>query len=55
VYGPTPPDTVTDADPVAPPLHNTFVCDPVDVNAGGAVIVYVCVAVQPAGEETVTV
>jgi hypothetical protein len=32
-----------------------FVCVPVDVNAGGCVMLYVCVAVHPAGEETVTV
>ena len=32
------------------PLHNTFTCDCVAVNAGGCVIVKVSVLEQPAGE-----
>jgi hypothetical protein len=55
VYVPVPPVAVTDALPVAPPLHKTFVCVGVSVIAGGCVIVNDCVAVQPAGEETVHV
>lgn len=56
VYDPGPPEAVTEAAPVQAPLHNTFVCVPVVVSAGGCVMLYVCVAVQPPGlDVTVTV
>jgi hypothetical protein len=55
VYEPGPPIAVTDAAPVHCPLHNTLVCVGVKVIAGGCVMLNVCVAVHPAGEETVAV
>jgi hypothetical protein len=47
VYAPVPPDAITDAEPVFPPLHNTFVCVPAVVIAVGCVMVKVFVVVQP--------
>jgi hypothetical protein len=55
VYGPVPPDGATLALPVDAPLHNTFVCVVVAVNAVGCVMVKVRVAVQPPAPVTVTV
>jgi hypothetical protein len=55
VYGPTPPETETDADPFDIP-QVACVNDVEAVNAGGCVMLNVCVIVHPAaGEETVTV
>lgn len=47
VYGAVPPEATTVALPVHNPLHKTFTCDPVVVNAGGCVIVNDRVVVQP--------
>jgi hypothetical protein len=46
---------MTVAEPLLPPKHETFVCDPVVVSAGGCVIVAVAVAVAPIESVTVTV
>jgi hypothetical protein len=55
VYDPVPPVAVTEALPLHEPKQVTLVCVGVNVIAGGCVMVYVWVAVHPAGEETVTV
>ena len=56
VYAGVPPAAVTVAEPLLPPLHNTFVCALiVAVNKGGWVIVTEVVAVQPFLSVTVTV
>jgi hypothetical protein len=54
VYGAVPPTRVTLAVPL-PPLHGAGVFAGVAVNAGGAVMVIVCVLVQPLASLTVTV
>jgi hypothetical protein len=40
---------------VLPPLQATLVCVGVSVIAGGCVMLNVCVAVQPTGDDTITV
>jgi hypothetical protein len=55
VYGAVPPEGTTVALPVHAPLHKTFTCDCVAVNAGGCVMLNVRVVVHPFASVTVTV
>ena len=51
-----PPEAVTDAAPVAPPLHKIFVCDAADAtSAVGCVIVIVALPGHPPASVIVTV
>ena len=56
VFVPVPPVEVAVAEPLAPPLHNTFVCAEIDADtAVGCVIVTVADAVHPLASVAVTV
>jgi hypothetical protein len=51
-----PPDTETVADPLFPPLHDTFVCAAMDaITTAGSVIITDAVPVYPLKSLTVTV
>ena len=47
MYGGTPPDIVTVAEPVFPPLQTILTCNKVEAKTGGCVMVTVCVTTQP--------
>jgi hypothetical protein len=55
VYAPDPPLAVTVAEPLLPPLHETFTTAVELTNEEGCVIVTVFVEVQPEASVTVTV
>jgi len=55
VYGPVPPEAVTEAVPFAPPLQETFVCACVALSTVGCVIVTTAVPLQELASVTVTV
>jgi hypothetical protein len=55
VYGGVPPPSIIVAEPLHAPLQFTFTCEVVIVNAGGCVMLKVCVIEQPAGELIVQV
>jgi hypothetical protein len=55
VYGAVPPEATTVALPLHEPLQVIFTCEPVDVNAGGCVMLKVRVIVQPFASVIVTV